>query len=81
MVICHFCFKLNSSSSPGLKSGLGVIVASSISIVLVVGGAIVELDVDRLDRLENDVDGACNAEAGDAGVEGVDEVMKRAWDI
>ena len=30
---------------------------------------------------ENEVDGACKAEAGDAGVEGVDEVMKRAWVI
>lgn len=56
-----------------------MIIASSISVV--VGCANVELDVDRLDRLEKDVDGACNAEAGDAGVDGIDDVMNKARDI
>ncbi|KAL5321536.1 hypothetical protein ACEPPN_009495 [Leptodophora sp. 'Broadleaf-Isolate-01'] len=84
VVICHFWARLKSNSSPGLKSGLGVIVAPAISIVVVGGGLGDSIDdlewaLDIELGLAKDVDEGCKAEAGDAGVLGVEDVMNNAW--
>lgn len=63
---------------------MGVIVAPAISIVVVGGGLGDSIDdlewaLDIELGLAKDVDEGCKAEAGDAGVLGVEDVMNNAW--